>query len=126
MCSILKPGKISNVLLRRRALSNRAKEEYDKLDHYIIIKGYTARQIRDIRTRVVTTYSRWEACNSLVCKFEEVHGIEERWTPDMQIYKDSQALMAERKYRRCLDELERLVVQRLFEMTKLGMSGVGK
>jgi hypothetical protein len=44
----------------------------------------------------------------------------------MQVYKDAQLLMTERKYRRALDELERLVVQRLFEMTKLGMSGVGK
>ncbi|KJA19638.1 hypothetical protein HYPSUDRAFT_143419 [Hypholoma sublateritium FD-334 SS-4] len=43
----------------------------------------------------------------------------------MQIYKDSQALLAEQKYCRCIDELERLVVQQLFEMTKLGMSGVG-
>ncbi|KAH9918796.1 uncharacterized protein B0H18DRAFT_882567 [Fomitopsis serialis] len=31
----------------------------------------------------------------------------------------------ERKYRRVLDNLERLVVQRLFELTKLGMSGIG-
>lgn len=34
--------------------------------------------------------------------------------------------MTERKYRRAIDNLERLVVQRLFEMTKLGMNGVGK
>ncbi|KIY47775.1 hypothetical protein FISHEDRAFT_28253, partial [Fistulina hepatica ATCC 64428] len=33
--------------------------------------------------------------------------------------------MGERRYRRALDELERLVVQRLLELTKLNMSGVG-
>lgn len=44
----------------------------------------------------------------------------------MQVYKDGQLLLTERKYCRALDELERLVVQRLFEMTKMGMSGVGE
>ncbi|KAF8194797.1 hypothetical protein K438DRAFT_1587654, partial [Mycena galopus ATCC 62051] len=34
-------------------------------------------------------------------------------------------LMGERKYRSALTELERLVVARLFELTKLGMGGVG-
>lgn len=33
--------------------------------------------------------------------------------------------MVERKYRAAVSELERLVVMRLFELTKLGMSGVG-
>lgn len=33
--------------------------------------------------------------------------------------------MGERRYRLTLDKLERLVVQRLLELTKLGMSGVG-
>lgn len=35
-------------------------------------------------------------------------------------------MMNERQYRRALDSLELLVVQRLFELTKLGMSGTGK
>jgi hypothetical protein len=44
----------------------------------------------------------------------------------MKEYKDALVRLAERTYRRALDELERLVVQRLLEMTKLGMNGVGK
>ncbi|EEB94481.1 hypothetical protein MPER_06697, partial [Moniliophthora perniciosa FA553] len=35
------------------------------------------------------------------------------------------AQISSRNYRHALDELERLVVQRLFELTKLNMSGVG-
>jgi hypothetical protein len=34
-------------------------------------------------------------------------------------------LFTQRKYCRAVDKLERLVLQRLFEMTKLDMSGVG-
>jgi hypothetical protein len=33
--------------------------------------------------------------------------------------------MSERRYKKAVSDLESLVVQRLFEMTKLGMSGVG-
>ncbi|PPQ87091.1 hypothetical protein CVT25_001363 [Psilocybe cyanescens] len=43
----------------------------------------------------------------------------------MQEYKEALVILRECKYRRALDDLERLVVQRLFEMKKLGMSGVG-
>jgi hypothetical protein len=44
----------------------------------------------------------------------------------MKEYNDALVLLKERKYRRALDELERLVVQRLLEMTKLGMNGICK
>jgi hypothetical protein len=49
-----------------------------------------------------------------------------RWLPNSEIYKATQKLLVERSYRRAVDNLERLVVQRLFELTKLGMNGVGK
>lgn len=49
-----------------------------------------------------------------------------RWLPDSEIYKATQKLLVERSYTRAVDNLERLVVQRLFELTKLGMNGVGK
>ena len=41
-------------------------------------------------------------------------------------YQDALITMNERRYRCAVDSLERLVVQRLLELTKLGMSGVGK
>lgn len=43
----------------------------------------------------------------------------------MQEYQDGLVIVRERKYRRAVDDLERLVVQRLFEMNKLGMNGIG-
>ena len=43
----------------------------------------------------------------------------------MQEYQDGLVIVHERKYRRAVDDLERLVVQRLFEMNKLGMNGIG-
>ena len=59
-------------------------------------------------------------------RFEEEHNILTRWTPESPAYKEAEKLLVERNYRRAVDNLERLVVQRLFELTKLGMNGVGE
>jgi len=56
---------------------------------------------------------------------EEELEIEIRWEPGSPEYQNALILLKERKYRRALDRLERLIVQRLFELTKLGMSSVG-
>ena len=58
-------------------------------------------------------------------QFEEEHSLQEHWVPDTEIYKETQNLLVERSYQRAVDDLERLVVQRLFELTKLGMNSVG-
>ncbi|KAF8874791.1 hypothetical protein BD779DRAFT_1421837, partial [Infundibulicybe gibba] len=102
-----------------------AKAEFSRLDWNIISNGYTRVQIADVRTRYRTTASRWVAMNDEVCRFEEENHIDVRWTPDSKDYNDALCMMSEWKYRRALDNLERLVVQRLFELTKLGMNGVG-
>ena len=59
-------------------------------------------------------------------RYEEEHGIANRWDESSQEYKDALNLLTEREYRRAVDNLERLVVQRLLELTKLGMNGVSK
>jgi hypothetical protein len=60
-----------------------------------------------------------------VLQYEEEHSIPVRWIPTMQEYQEGLVIVRERKYRRAVDDLERLVVQRLFEMNKLGMNGIG-
>ena len=94
-------------------------------DRLMIQEGYTGKQITKITTQCRTTFERWLAKNEEVLRYEEMHNIEVRWAPTMQEYEDGLVLIRERKYRRALDDLERLVVQHLFEMTKLGMSGIG-
>jgi len=65
------------------------------------------------------------AANEEVLRLEEEYQIETRWATDSPEYQEALVLMNERKYRRGLDSLELLVVQRLFELTKLGMNGEG-
>ncbi|KIY48269.1 hypothetical protein FISHEDRAFT_43817, partial [Fistulina hepatica ATCC 64428] len=56
---------------------------------------------------------------------EDTLDVRERWELDSPEYVECRKELYERQYRRALDELERLVVQRLLELTKLNMSGVG-
>lgn len=52
-------------------------------------------------------------------------GIAETWTADSPDYARIQDYIKNRKYLRAVDTLEALVVQRLFELTKLNHSGTG-
>ncbi|KAG1807731.1 hypothetical protein EV424DRAFT_1543713 [Suillus variegatus] len=52
-------------------------------------------------------------------------GIMRRWEPSDSEYADTMRYMATRKYHRTLDELQRLVVLRLFELHKLNLSQTG-
>ncbi|KAG1766386.1 hypothetical protein EV702DRAFT_929390, partial [Suillus placidus] len=51
--------------------------------------------------------------------------IEERWTVGGDNYKKYKEEASLQKYRVALDELERLVVMHLFELSKLSLSGTG-
>ncbi|KAJ7192578.1 hypothetical protein GGX14DRAFT_379958 [Mycena pura] len=106
------------------AASDQAKRDFARLDFNIINNGYTKPQIALVRTRYRTTYTKFLAVEEDLCRFEESHGIEVRWTPESQEYKDGLTLTTQRKYREASREVERLMVQRLMELTKLGMSGL--
>ncbi len=49
-----------------------------------------------------------------------------RWQPEDSEYQATLKYMATRKYQKALGHLQRLVVQRLFELHKLNLSGTGK
>ncbi|KAL1724895.1 hypothetical protein EV714DRAFT_222321 [Schizophyllum commune] len=88
--------------------------------------GYTARQVTGIRTWATTSIAKYVAHHEVVVDFELQHSIETRWLPDCPEYQQAVKVVEQRRYRRALDNLERLVVQRFFELTKLNQSGVGK
>ena len=50
----------------------------------------------------------------------------ERWTADSPEYLRVTEFVQRRKYLRAVDTLEALVVQRLFELTKMNHSGTGE
>ncbi|KAI6125686.1 hypothetical protein EDD16DRAFT_1703175 [Pisolithus croceorrhizus] len=52
-------------------------------------------------------------------------GITKRWVPEDEERQTTGHLVANRKYQRCLDQLESLVVARIFELSKMNQAGTG-
>ena len=51
--------------------------------------------------------------------------ITERWQPTSPSYVKTLAYMARRNYEKALDSLQKLVIQRLFELQKMNLSQTG-
>jgi hypothetical protein len=103
-----------------------ARRDFDNLDYGIIKLGWEKLKIAQVRSLRRTMFERWTNIHEEVCQLEEEISIQERWTVDSPSYQQGLILLQERKYRCALDKLEMLVVQRLFELTKLGLSSIGK
>lgn len=76
-------------------------------------------QRRHLRDRLDTVKLR-------VHGLEVTMGIKSRWQPQDKEYVETLKYYRERQYQRALDNLQRLVVQRLFELQKLNLTGTGK
>jgi hypothetical protein len=79
-----------------------------------------------IKTRYRTTFARLDSVEETVCVFEDEHGISVRWKIGSQQFIEGRNNIARRRYQQALNNLERLVVQRLLELTKLNASGLGE
>jgi hypothetical protein len=52
-------------------------------------------------------------------------GVLNRWGPADKEWKEAAVMVSRRRYQRCLDALEGLVVARMFELTKMNMFQTG-
>lgn len=62
---------------------------------------------------------------NVVEDFERHHGISECWMPSDPHYVQALEYSGQRRFIRVVEELEALVVQRLFELSKANLSGTG-
>lgn len=81
-------------------------------------------------TRKLETQRRLlrEKCDRLeieVTEMEVKMNIETRWTMNDKPFLDTLKYIAQRRYRRALALLEKLVVQRLFELHKMNLTHLG-
>jgi len=51
--------------------------------------GYKGRQITNVKTRYRTTFTRWQVKEEELIRYEEEHGIANRWDESSQEYKDA-------------------------------------
>lgn len=81
-------------------------------------------------SRVITPSYRTAQSNvtlvmERVNEFEALLDVSIRWLPTDAAYKKAKTYLGERKYRLALDVVERLVVQRLFELEKTHLMSTG-
>jgi hypothetical protein len=61
----------------------------------------------------------------VVQDLEVILGVVDRWIPESPEWKAAALMVGKRRYQRCLDDLEGLIVSRMFELTKMNMSQTG-
>ncbi|KAH9831718.1 uncharacterized protein C8Q71DRAFT_798813 [Rhodofomes roseus] len=87
------------------------------------IAQYATKEVARVRGNRTRAANRYFATDDDCRAYEQELQIAVRWLPASDEYQEACQLLTLREYQRSLDELERLVVQRLFELTKAGMSG---
>ncbi|KAG1854028.1 hypothetical protein F4604DRAFT_1883367 [Suillus subluteus] len=102
-----------------------AQHEFNQLDLRVIPDGFTNKDIANIRRRCTTAQNKMELKGQVVDDFEIRMGIEERWMTTHPERVRAQSRIANVQYHKALNDVERLVVMRLLELTKLQMSGLG-
>ena len=68
---------------------------------------------------------RLEVVQNDVIAMEMRLGISRRWEPSDPEYREALKYMQDRKYHKALDTIHQLVVQRLFELHRMNLSGTG-
>ena len=69
---------------------------------------------------------KMEKAREMVHAFEEKLNVDIRWTPAHPRWIDAEQSITEDVYRKAVDDLVRLVVARLFELSKLNHGSIGK
>ncbi|KAJ7312736.1 hypothetical protein DFH08DRAFT_973256 [Mycena albidolilacea] len=96
-----------------KKLTKEPKEETDQMEYYQRLVNLAEQ--RENHDRAVTA----------VQEMERKMGIVVRWMVDDESYDKAAELVATRRYRKAVNKLEELVVKRIFELTKMNMSGTG-
>ncbi|TFY51701.1 hypothetical protein EVJ58_g10428, partial [Rhodofomes roseus] len=100
-------------------------QEAAKEDFYIVYHGYQRKEIAALRRNRTIAARQYQLVDDECQAFEDELELEHRWVTGSPEYAQAEEDLAMRNYHLAVDNLERLIVQRLFELTKLGMSGVG-
>ena len=90
----------------------------------------SAARTAELRGRVTTAklnaFESVTQIRQMLAGYELLHDISERWTPDSEEWKNAVKYTRVRDFQKALDKLEALVVQRLFELSKMGLAGTGE
>lgn len=119
-----------NLLLMEHFVDRAKHSEAKSLQHAVTYNNSTESMSQagavHISLNTINALNKVLGLQEQVGNLEIKLGLERRWTKDSAEYREAMTELGMRRYRLALDRLERLVIQRLFELTKIGMSGVGR
>ncbi|KAG1798652.1 uncharacterized protein HD556DRAFT_1430888 [Suillus plorans] len=99
--------------------------EFRTLDLRMNQQGYGRKEIADITRRRTNASNKLTLKMDAVEAFESQMGLIDHWSPTDPRRVAAQSRIINRRFHQAADDVERLVVMRLFELTKLQMSGLG-
>ncbi|KAH7908745.1 hypothetical protein BJ138DRAFT_1203757 [Hygrophoropsis aurantiaca] len=99
--------------------------EVDYLDLRTTGTEFTRKAVGDIKRRHTYAANKRDQKQQVVEDYEQQMGIEERWSVDLPERIQAQSRITNKLFHKAVDDVERLVVMRLLELTKLQMSGLG-
>ncbi|KZP05572.1 hypothetical protein FIBSPDRAFT_914860 [Athelia psychrophila] len=110
-------------------LSHEPLEETLQMEYYQKLVNLAATTLTPEEKKARATrrkiFNKYEKDLMRVLDLEEKLQIETRWTPECQEWRDAATLVSMSKYQLALDNLEGLIVARMFELTKMNMSQTG-
>jgi hypothetical protein len=109
-----------------RLASATAADAHKNLPYRKRTGAITEKEEAAILTRFRTTFKRVAVLEEDLLTFEDQNLITSRWVRGSPEYEEGKRNIVVVIYRKALDTLQRLVVQRLLELTKLNVSGVGE
>ncbi|KAG2750988.1 hypothetical protein P692DRAFT_20727652, partial [Suillus brevipes Sb2] len=83
------------------------------------------RSSKNAEAELLATSRRLRLQMNVVEDFERRHGIDQRWEVSDPRYHQAREYSGQRHFVRVVEELEGLVVQRMFELSKANLSGTG-
>ncbi|KAG9081176.1 hypothetical protein FRC06_005751 [Ceratobasidium sp. 370] len=120
---------VEYIELRERLEATQA--EYDKHQKLFVSYNPSSGDLRKAAaTNRIEARARWTmnqifTLRQAVTDFEEKHDILIPWTREMKEWVDADDIQRNRDVQRCIDDLERLSVQHIFEMSRAGIRGLG-
>lgn len=105
-----------------RASYEAARVEFSRLD---LRPDFSAKDAAITRRRHTHAATKRDQKLEVVMDYEQQMALDTRWGEDHPERLKAQSRITHRLYHKAVDDVERLVVMRLFELTKLQMSGLG-
>lgn len=102
------------------------RKQFEKINAVATDAARTAELRGRITMAKLNAFESVTQIREMVAAFELLHTITEWWTPESDEWQAALKYSSVRDFQKALDKLEALVVQRLFELSKMGLAGTGE